>query len=81
MGGENEVGMEISSSQDALRRASEICGVPAQVLRVAELSELSAYFVAEPVRSGVQMIVSKDVCSVLSGYPCSNRSFHDRGTH
>lgn len=52
--------MEISSSQEALRRAREMCGVPAQALRVAELSEVSAYFVAEPVRGGVQMIVSGD---------------------
>lgn len=53
--GENEVGMETSRSQDALRRASEICGIPVQALRVAELPGVSAYFVAEPVRGGVRM--------------------------
>ena len=52
--------MEISSPQEALNRASEVCGVPVQALGVAELSEARAYFVGEPVRGGVQMIVSHD---------------------
>ena len=52
--------MEILSPQEALNRASEVCGVPSQVLRVAELSDVRAYFVGEPIRGGVQMIISED---------------------
>lgn len=52
--------MEILSPQEALHRASGVCGVPSQVLRVTELSDVHAYYIAEPIRGGVQMILSED---------------------
>ena len=58
--GENEVDMEFSSSQEALRRASEICGVPPALLRVYEMTEIGAYRVYQPTRGGVRVIIGRD---------------------